>query len=84
MCKCTFTNICECEGQKLTLGVFVDWSLPYKPRQGLSVKHASFTSQASFRHPLPLPTKCWGYRQVTVLIQHLCGYWEHTVVFLCV
>lgn len=83
VCKCTFTNICECEGQKLTLGVFVDWSLPYKLRQGLSIKHADFSSQASFGHPLPLPTKFWDYTQVTVPVQHLCGCWEQTAVFLC-
>lgn len=71
VCKCTFTNICKCEGQKLTLGVFVDWYLSYELKQGLSIKHADFASRASFGHPLPLPTKFWDYTQVTVPVQHL-------------
>lgn len=83
VCECTFTNICECEGQKMTLGVFIDWSLPYNLRQGLSIKHTDFTSQGSFGHSPASAYQVLDYRQVTVPVQHFYVCLEQTVVFLC-
>lgn len=66
VCKCTCTNTCECEGQRLTLGVFVDWSLSCKLRQGLSTEHADLVRQASFGHP------CLCLPSVGIISRSLC------------
>lgn len=63
---CANAQIYECERQKLTLGIFIDCSLPYKLRQGLSIVPADLASQARFGHP------CLCLPGVVLISRSLC------------
>lgn len=68
---CGYAYTCVCGGQRLTLGVFLDYSPLYFVRQGLAEPRT---------HQFPVsPPKCWEDEWISMLAWRLwlfCGLWD--------